>query len=313
MAKVRRRKKSTMFSQARKKTSKAAARVRDNPNTKLKQEKFELGKLPKMLKGKKPACMLLDGDILVFHCTTAGLAERRNAQGEYSWTLDGTHCQEAIAERIDGLLAWMKAKHHVIAFGGRENFRKQLLPGYKAHRAQKKPLGYFDMVEWVCENWNGVRWPKCEADDILGIHATDPAVKRKFTPLIVSDDKDLDTIPGLHMCLKKPVDENRQGVYEVSLEKANLSVFIQALSGDSGDGYHGLKGIGPVKAKDILIERPVKWSAWKAVVNAYEESGQDAAAAKVQTLCARILRHGEYNPKTNKFKLWNPNSRSKRC
>lgn len=312
MAKIRKRTASASFQRASKKTKAGATRVKArNANTTAQHEKFELGAVPKVLKGKKPAYMLLDGDILVYHCTTSGLVETRNNHDEYAWTLDGEACKEAIRERVDGLISWMKAKQHVIAFGGRDNFRKQFLKSYKAHRARRKPLGYFDMVEWVCEQWNGVRWPRCEADDVLGWHATCPKINAKFTPVIVSDDKDMDTIPGLHMCLKKPVNEDRQGVYLVTEQEADANHLVQALSGDSGDGYHGLKGIGPVKARAILSQKSQPgW--WEAVLAAYQEAGYDEAEAYTQAVCARILRHGEFDPLTGEFDLWNPTAKKPR-
>ena len=65
--------------------------------------------------------------------------------------------------------------------------------------------------------------------------------------------------------------------------------YKQILSGDPGDGYQGLKGIGPVKAEQILAryDREVWWSS---IVEEYIDRGLTEKDALQQARVARICR-----------------------
>jgi DNA polymerase-1 len=84
----------------------------------------------------------------------------------------------------------------VVVLSGPEDFRRELEPTYKGNRkGKRKPLGYTVVREWLYERHPDrvVSMPCLEADDYLGILATTPNAPER---IIVSDDKDLKTIPG---------------------------------------------------------------------------------------------------------------------
>jgi DNA polymerase-1 len=136
----------------------------------------------------------------------------------------------------------------------------------------------------------------------MGILSTKPG---KSPKIIVSDDKDMKTIPGLLY---------RQGeLIEVTEADADYWHMYQTLIGDSADGYAGLPGCGPKTAEKILNfkdgEQYCTWTghtAWRVVVEAFEAKGLTADDTLLQARLARILRNSDFDPITKKVKLWTP-------
>lgn len=128
--------------------------------------------------------------------------------------------------------------------------------------------------------------PTLEGDDVLGILATSSKIV-KGEKVIVTIDKDLKTIPGLHYNTNKP----ELGVYTITEEEADYWHLFQTLTGDPSDGYSGCPGIGPKKAQELLAESP----SWETVERAFEKVGLGKAQAKVQAQMARILRAQDWN------------------
>ena len=127
------------------------------------------------------------------------------------------------------------------ARGGRSNFRYGLYPSYKSNRREKiKPWGYQELVDWALDTYPVIQIDNVETGDILGSSYLEGDV-------IVSGDKDMKTIPGAHF----------QGelVFEVSEDEADHNFFMQALHGDSTDGYPGCPGVGPVMANKLLAAK----------------------------------------------------------
>ena len=76
--------------------------------------------------------------------------------------------------------------------------------------------------------------------------------------IIVSDDKDLQTIAGYHY--------NKGEVIEVSEQQALKNFYTQVLTGDTADNYKGCRGVGPVKAERILAGCRTSLDMWQAVL-----------------------------------------------
>src|SRR5574343_1568457 len=64
--------------------------------------------------------------------------------------------------------------------------------------------------------------------------------------IIVTLDKDLDMIPGLHYNWVKNT------IYDVNEDEALRFFYKQLLIGDTSDNIVGIRGIGPVKAKTLI-------------------------------------------------------------
>ena len=122
--------------------------------------------------------------------------------------------------------------------------------------------------------------------------------------VIVSFDKDMLTLPGLHY---------RNGeVVEVSLEEADRAFFTQALTGDAADNYPGCPTVGPKTAEKALAHWSTERDLWREVVNLWMLKGgcntREVAErlALQQARCARILRAGEYDMTKSAPVLWCP-------
>jgi len=242
--------------------------------------------------------LLIDGDILAYKSAT--MAEVDTNWGEGLWTLhaDENYAKSLLYTEIENLKENLETNNITIALTDSKNFRKDVLPTYKDNRKQKrKPMVLGVLREYVMEKHNGVIYKNLEADDVLGIMATEPS---KEDRIIVSIDKDLKQIPLSNV--------TRDGVnVEYIPEKlGNYHWMIQVLAGDATDGYTGIPNVG-IKTAEKLI---MKYSnvplldLWKIVVGIYKDKGFTEKEALQQARVARILRHGDYNKKTGEVKLW---------
>ena len=112
--------------------------------------------------------------------------------------------------------------------------------------------------------------------------------------LILSGDKDLRTIPGIHHFIH---DESTEIVNETI---ANYNFMYQTLVGDMTDGFAGCPSIGGVKASRILANKKDLPEMWEAVVKEYEKQGLDENYALTQARLARILRASDWDSKKKK-------------
>jgi DNA polymerase I len=185
----------------------------------------------------------------------------------------------------------------VLVFGQSYSFRYGVWPQYKANRKKyRKPAGYLELQKWAwrgaaARGWEVETLSDVEGDDVLGVLYEEGDV-------IVSVDKDMLTIPGLHL---------RDGeVREVSRLEADRNFYAQVLVGDTSDNYPGCPGVGAVGAEKLLAGCAAEVEMWQAVLEAYEKKGLDEAYAITQARCARILRAGEYDHKACTPLLWSP-------
>lgn len=215
------------------------------------------------------------------------------------------HCEHTEAEAyVDDLVQTITDKvlnHYkyegeyeiLMCFSDTENFRKRILPTYKANRVGKrKPLGYWQVVKWVHENFNTYQKQGLEADDCVGILMT----LKGNNGVAISGDKDFRSIPG------KFYNFLQDEFYEITQEEADYNHLYQTLIGDTADNYKGCPGIGAVGAHKILD----KASTWDAVVAAFEKAHLTEADALVQAQVARILRNTDYDFKKKVPILWTP-------
>ncbi len=203
--------------------------------------------------------------------------------------------------------------------GGRESFRyTKVDKEYKANRVidsqgkkTRGPIGLYQIKQEMCRRYplKSKIWYECEADDSvwwLGDKYPD-----KY--LICAVDKD---ILGATKAEAFNYFEMREYTHPKSgnLIKAIDMRFVQAdepdifwykqcLTGDTGDGIIGIKGIGPKKADKILLGCKTNIERWDKIVRAYETAGRTMIDA---LLNMRMVRLDQYNPETNELKLWNP-------
>jgi DNA polymerase-1 len=154
--------------------------------------------------------------------------------------------------------------------------------------------------EWLIKEHSAQCEDGLEGDDLLGLAATEPGTGER---IIVSDDKDMVTVPGLHFAPDRPHD----GVLEVAPGGAAYSHLMQTLTGDTVDGYSGCPTIGPKRASAILGEVDcLDPAAWDIVVATYQSKGLDEEVALMNARVAHVMRGDDYNFETKEIKIWEP-------
>ena len=178
----------------------------------------------------------------------------------------------------------------ILFFSDSVNFRKSIQPAYKGHRNRKKPCGYKRVINRLKTEYEVVIMPTLEADDALGIYATDNPGN-----VICSPDKDMRQIPGRLFDMSEMMNvEKAEG------EKWHL---VQTLAGDQTDGYAGVPGIGVKRATTLFEE---KGYSWKAVVQAFAEKDLSEDVALENARLAKILTASDYDFAKQQPILWSP-------
>jgi DNA polymerase-1 len=193
----------------------------------------------------------------------------------------------------------------LLCFTGKGNFRKAILPTYKANRAgAPKPPALSEIRGHLMFSTAHRVVDGLEADDVMGILAT----REKYRDaVIVTIDKDLRGVPGRHF---NPMKD--EGVVTVTETEANHTWLMQVLTGDSTDGYTGIPGVGPKKAAAILFLGGPRGNAeylWGSVVAAYLKAGLTEQDALQQARVARILRDDDWDGAARTVLLWHPTTR----
>jgi DNA polymerase-1 len=175
-------------------------------------------------------------------------------------------------------------------FSDTKNFRKKIAPSYKGHRNRKKPCGYKRVINKLKTEFDVVIMPTLEADDAMGIYATQYPGN-----VIVSPDKDMKQIPGTLYNL----DEK----FTITSDSGRAWHLIQCLSGDQTDGYSGVPGIG-VKRAQTLFDK--EGYSWKTVVKAFTDKGLNEYDAIMNARLAKILTIDDYDTEKQEPILWTP-------
>lgn len=234
---------------------------------------------------KKDLLPLLDADILAIESCFSGQIEE---EGETT-ILPFCYVIDTIENKIQEIKDKLETRLDPICFlSGPTNFRYEIAKrkGYKENReGMQKPFHFENAKAFITSRYNTYTSVGCEADDLLSISQMEN-LRRKdinFNPekaetVIVSRDKDLLQCQGWHYgweCGNQPerrlqwVDElgdlQIQYVDGVSpktgkptkrfkkLTGSGLKWFYaQMLTGDAVDNIPGLKGVGGVKAFNLL-------------------------------------------------------------
>lgn len=216
--------------------------------------------------------------------------------GDDLWTLhaDLGQARDLFDLWVDTVKTDLKVKEVVLCLSDKQNWRKDLYPEYKANRSRnRKPVVFRPLRDWIITRYKAKVVPDLEADDLLGINAN------KSTNILVSGDKDLRTVPGLHY---NP-DRADEGVVRITEDEGRYNHMMQALTGDAVDNFKGCPGVGPKAAQKVLADlSPDEY--WPAVVARYEKAGLTEEDALLQARLAFILTKPYY--KRKEVILWTP-------
>lgn len=246
--------------------------------------------------------LLIDGDILLHRFAYANqFSIDWYSNGEFVTIQDKDTAVKEMESFIEHLVQKCEVTDFVVCLSSDFNFRYEVLPSYKHNRTGEKPELYYVLLEHMTKHYPHESWRNLEADDVMGVLAT----QHLEQTIIATLDKDLDQIPGWHY------NWNKDSMYHTTQQYGLYWFFRQILTGDSTDGYKGCPGIGPKKA-DALVgsllgdNPPLPVDVWQTVVEAYERKGLTEADAIQQARVARILQTPEYNRTTGKITLWQP-------
>jgi DNA polymerase-1 len=201
--------------------------------------------------------LLIDADYIVYKCCAA-------QEDEIDWGDDVIMVTSRYSEaynhvkrdlnKIKNEFLW-DTPELVLFFSDSKNFRKEIFPAYKGHRNRKKPCGYRRVIDDLAKEFTLIRTPTLEADDAMGIYATQYPGN-----VICSPDKDMRQIPGLLYDMKETVT--------IDPEEGRRWHLIQSLAGDQTDGYAGAPGFGIKRAVTLFEEDGY---TWESVVKAFAE------------------------------------------
>jgi len=261
--------------------------------------------------------VLVDADVICYQMAYGNTttAKWENDDGTVSETV---HVQPEVAiakirDFLRGMEEQFKASEVIVALTHRSsNFRKELDPTYKSKRLPKPVLWETtrDFLEHGDHGYEVKLAPRLEGDDVLGILQTRGGGGNR---MIVSIDKDMQTVPGHLFLWNKP----KLGTRYITPVEAGRFHLWQTLVGDPTDNYPGLPMCGETKATEILDGITDAKQAWDAVVYHYERKDRSPkskakspplteADALLQARLAFILHDGYYNEQTHKVKLWKP-------
>jgi DNA polymerase I len=249
--------------------------------------------------------LLIDGDIDAYKIAARNQTTTDWGDGVLGVTTDATEAKAQIDDTYKRLKKMLGATRLIVCLSDSQNFRKEVLPTYKSNRKNViKPALLAELKGYLEANYEVFKRPMLEADDVLGILATVGDVSGLITGdrIVVSEDKDLKSIPGM---LFNPRHPDR-GTIEISVEQADLEHMRQTLTGDPTDCYGGCPGIGKAKVDGVLTKKHADQTLWELVVAAYVKKGLTEADALVQARVARILRAENYDFINKRPVLWTP-------
>ena len=241
--------------------------------------------------------LLVDADIVVFRFASAFQKNITWGEGVKTEDLDFPKAIKQLDWFVKSLKAKTWATSMTMCFTDKVNFRYSVLPTYKYNRVGNKPKMYGMIKKYVEDNYRCKTKPGLEADDVMGILSTlDPG-----NCCIATIDKDLKQIPGLQY------NWAWGRMFECFIEDCDHYFYQQILSGDPGDGYKGIPGIGAKKAVKILEQHDSDVEdLWPVVVKEYEDHGLTEKDALQQARVARMCRAEDYDYKREEVILWEP-------
>ncbi|MEK9694449.1 MAG: hypothetical protein VW270_01715 [Candidatus Poseidoniales archaeon] len=170
---------------------------------------------------------------------------------------------------------------HLTGFNNFRNKYAVTVP-YKGNRTSDKPIHYKLLREYLVSSWNAEVSDGIEADDMLAIRQTELG----DDSIIVTLDKDLNQVVGWHYNFVK------KEKYYVTQEEGLLNFYKQFLTGDKVDNIIGAKGIGDVKA-DNMLRGKTETEMWSIIV---EKLGEDRAIENGHLLYMLRTRDDYFKP-----------------
>jgi len=237
--------------------------------------------------------LLVDADTVVY--ATCSACEY--GDDESGWFIDLPSALIVAQEKVALLLELSGCKDVELHFTSGKNFRYLLTDTYKSNRSSTRyPEGLREMKDLL----EGTINTDYEADDIVCM------LKREYPDkyIVCAVDKDvLNGVPGIHFNYYNSLKYNINMKWLVTDEETSTQwPYLQCLMGDSADGITGIKGVGPAKAKKLLLGITDETIMWNTVKQAYVDAGQEESEA----LLNMRLVHMHQLTKEKTLELWCP-------
>ena len=195
-------------------------------------------------------------------------------------------CLKNIEAQLDVLSEELRTGYLRIHLSGDANFRHQVCPTYKGNRKpEDKPYHYDAMREFMFHKYPVVIEDNLEADDTMAIEHMLVYTKQPDSSVIVTQDKDLNMIPGLHY------DFVKQKLFTVTEADGFKWFYTQLLTGDTIDNIPGLPGCGPKTAERIIGSCTSIEDMQHAVAREYIKRKYDYNYLQEQATLLYILKH----------------------
>lgn len=305
--------------------------------------------------------LAFDMDYLIFSAMSA--SEEEHDWGDDLWSLECDHAKarsimygtikglkKEIAKQLEKKYPKLRAEGayefvELCIISGKGNFRLDILDTYKGNRvAKRKPVGYPDFCNSTMEHFGperSFRWDGVEGDDVIGILGTKPELAGCDRVIMVSCDKDFNTIPGDFFWM------TMMELVRNTVEDADKWHMRQTLMGDTTDGYGGVPGVGEAfegslmdwlddpkyytarehtflrgprkgeieiryegKTQEEMLEidpsTPDVMPLWDCMVSLAASKGMSEEDLLVQARVARILRASDWDFEKQEPILWTP-------
>lgn len=177
-----------------------------------------------------------------------------------------SHALANIKNIMEGITKQERCSSYEVFISGKDNFRYDIDPNYKGNRDKSsKPIQEKEIRNYLKKAWGAKEVDFCEVDDAVSYMT----MQNPISNVIVTIDKDLDNTPGWHY------NYDKDDYYYITDEEADLNFYRQLLSGDPTDNIKGCKGIGKVKAHDILENYLTPERMCAIVLAMYQDRGHD--------------------------------------
>lgn len=180
--------------------------------------------------------LIWDADSVVHLVMYSGKDELGNRNPEYT-ELDLEMLQGKLTEYVLKTLNNVEKYYNILScyifIKGKNNFRKELFPEYKANRPTPNPIIH-NLYEYFKIAHQAIESHDAESEDYVY------TVSKKIdnNGIILSIDHDTDEIPGIHYNYKKNIWR------KITLEQARMSKYQKLIVSESGDNVNLAKGLG---------------------------------------------------------------------
>lgn len=183
---------------------------------------------------------LIDGDLPCY-----ALAFVLQKGGEVEENIDVVY--NLVDQYLQNIFRATEATCFTVYLSGKQNFRDKIYSEYKANRKGKeKPVHYSTIRDYLINHWRAKIVEEYEADDLVSIAQCKDLYEEECMKspeesqtVIVSLDKDLNTVPGWHY------NTNSGEKYWVTELEAMRNFYKMMITGDTVDNIPGLSKKAP--------------------------------------------------------------------